>query len=50
MSSASRCAPPNTYQLEVFAAAVLRGEPVKTTPDDAIVNNSPSAKIELLKG
>jgi predicted dehydrogenase len=26
------------YQLDVFAAAVLRGEPVKTTPQDAIEN------------
>ena len=26
------------YQLDAFAAAVLRGEPVKTTPDDAIEN------------
>jgi predicted dehydrogenase len=28
------------YQLEAFAAAVLRGEPVKTTPQDAIENHS----------
>jgi predicted dehydrogenase len=27
-----------TYQLDAFAAAVLRGEPVKTTPADAIEN------------
>jgi predicted dehydrogenase len=26
------------YQLDAFAGAVLRGEPVKTTPEDAIVN------------
>jgi predicted dehydrogenase len=26
------------YQLDAFAAAVLRGEPVKTTPEDAIEN------------
>ena len=26
------------YQLDAFAAAVLRGEPVKTTPDDAVEN------------
>jgi predicted dehydrogenase len=26
------------YQLEAFAAAVLRGEPVKTTPKDAVEN------------
>jgi predicted dehydrogenase len=26
------------YQLDAFAAAVLQGEPVKTTPDDAIEN------------
>ena len=26
------------FQLDAFAAAVLRGEPVKTTPDDAIEN------------
>jgi predicted dehydrogenase len=26
------------FQLDAFAAAVLRGEPVKTTPDDAILN------------
>ena len=33
--------PPRTtyaYQLDAFAAAVLRGEPVKTTPEDAIEN------------
>ena len=28
------------YQLEAFAAAVLRGEPVKTTPQDAIENHT----------
>ncbi|WP_255382422.1 Gfo/Idh/MocA family protein [Mycobacterium sp. E2699] len=28
------------YQLEAFAAAVLRGEPVKTTPQDAVENMS----------
>jgi predicted dehydrogenase len=28
------------YQLDAFAAAVLRGEPVKTTPEDAIENHS----------
>jgi predicted dehydrogenase len=27
-----------TYQLRAFAAAVLRGEPVITTPDDAVAN------------
>lgn len=26
------------YQLDAFAAAVLRGEPVKTTPEDAVKN------------
>ena len=26
------------YQLDAFVAAVLRGEPVKTTPEDAIEN------------
>jgi predicted dehydrogenase len=26
------------YQLDAFAAAVLRGEPVKTGPDDAVEN------------
>ena len=26
------------YQLDAFAAAVLRGEPIKTTPSDAIAN------------
>jgi predicted dehydrogenase len=26
------------YQLDAFAGAVLRGEPVKTTPEDAIEN------------
>jgi predicted dehydrogenase len=26
------------YQLDAFTAAVLRGEPVKTTPEDAIEN------------
>jgi len=28
------------YQLDAFAAAVLRGEPVKTTPEDAVENIS----------
>ena len=28
------------YQLDAFAAAVLRGEPVKTTPQDAVENMS----------
>ncbi len=28
------------YQLDAFAAAVLRGEPVKTTPEDAVANMS----------
>ena len=28
------------YQLEAFAAAVLHGEPVKTTPQDAIENHT----------
>jgi predicted dehydrogenase len=27
-----------TYQLRAFAAAVLRGEPVLTTPEDAVAN------------
>ena len=26
------------YQLDAFAGAVLRGEPVKTTPEDAVQN------------
>ena len=30
--------PSYAYQLDAFAAAVLRGEPVKTTPQDAIEN------------
>ena len=30
--------PSYAYQLDAFAAAVLRGEPVKTTPEDAIEN------------
>ncbi|MGH3967412.1 MAG: Gfo/Idh/MocA family protein, partial [Mycobacterium sp.] len=30
--------PSYAYQLDVFAAAVLRGDPVKTTPQDAIEN------------
>ena len=30
--------PSFAYQLDAFAAAVLRGEPVKTTPQDAIEN------------
>ena len=30
--------PTYAYQLDAFAAAVLRGEPVKTTPADAIEN------------
>jgi predicted dehydrogenase len=28
------------YQLDAFAAAVLRGEPIKTTPEDAVENMS----------
>ncbi len=28
------------YQLDAFAAAVLRGEPVKTTPEEAVENMS----------
>jgi predicted dehydrogenase len=28
------------YQLDAFAAAVLRGEPVKTTPEGAVKNMS----------
>ena len=27
-----------SYQLDAFAGAVLRGEPVKTTPEDAVAN------------
>ena len=30
--------PPYAYQLDAFAAAVLRGEPVRTTPQDAVEN------------
>jgi predicted dehydrogenase len=30
--------PTYAYQLDAFAAAVLRGEPVKTTPDEAVEN------------
>jgi predicted dehydrogenase len=30
--------PTYAYQLDAFAAAVLRGEPVKTTPEDAVEN------------
>ncbi|MCW2662537.1 MAG: oxidoreductase [Mycobacterium sp.] len=30
--------PSYAYQLDAFAAAVLRGEPVKTTPQDAVEN------------
>jgi predicted dehydrogenase len=26
------------YQLDAFVAAMLRGEPVKTTPEDAVEN------------
>ena len=36
--SASRARATYAYQLDAFAAAVLRGEPVKTTPEDAIEN------------
>lgn len=32
--------PSYAYQLDAFAAAVLRGEPVKTTPEDAVENMS----------
>jgi predicted dehydrogenase len=32
--------PTYAYQLDAFAAAVLRGEPVKTTPEDAIENHT----------
>lgn len=27
-----------SYQLDAFAGAVLRGEPVRTTPDEAVAN------------
>jgi predicted dehydrogenase len=30
--------PSYDYQLDAFANAVLRGEPVKTTPEDAVEN------------
>ncbi|MGE2692141.1 Gfo/Idh/MocA family protein [Mycolicibacterium pulveris] len=30
--------PTYAYQLDAFAAAVLRGEPVRTTPEDAVMN------------
>jgi predicted dehydrogenase len=30
--------PPFAYQLDAFAAAVLRGEPVRTTPEEAVEN------------
>ena len=32
--------PSYAYQLDAFAGAVLRGEPVKTTPEDAVENMS----------
>ncbi|OBH09266.1 Gfo/Idh/MocA family protein, partial [Mycobacterium sp. E1747] len=32
--------PSYAYQLDAFAAAVLRGEPIKTTPEDAVENMS----------
>jgi len=32
--------PTYAYQLDAFVAAVLRGEPVKTTPEDAIENHT----------
>jgi predicted dehydrogenase len=46
------------YQLDGFAAAVLRGEPVKTTPEDAIenmtvidgLNANPFAQLALRSG
>ncbi len=38
------------YQLDVFAAAVLRGEPVKTTPEDAIENMTVIDAIYLAAG
>jgi predicted dehydrogenase len=36
--SVSRHRASYAYQLDAFAAAVLRGEPIKTTPEDAIEN------------
>lgn len=38
------------YQLDAFAAAVLRGEPVKTTPQDAIENMAVIDKIYRAAG
>jgi predicted dehydrogenase len=38
------------YQLDAFVAAVLRGEPVKTTPEDAIENMSVIDAIYLAAG
>jgi predicted dehydrogenase len=38
------------YQLDTFAAAVLRGEPVKTTPEDAIENMTVVAAIYRAAG
>jgi predicted dehydrogenase len=38
------------YQLDAFAAAVLRGEPVKTTPEDAIENMTVIDAIYLAAG
>lgn len=38
------------YQLDAFAAAVLRGEPVKTTPEDAVENMTVIDAIYLAAG
>jgi len=38
------------YQLDAFAGAVLRGEPVKTTPEDAIENMAVIDAIYLAAG
>lgn len=38
------------YQLDAFAAAILRGEPVSTTPEDAVENMSVIDSIYLAAG
>ncbi|WP_072433525.1 hypothetical protein, partial [Mycobacterium tuberculosis] len=39
-NSSTDCRPSHAYQLDAFAAAVLRGQAVKTTPKDAVENMS----------
>ncbi len=42
--------PSYAYQLDAFAAAVLRGDPVMTTPEDAVQNMTVIDAIYLAAG